>query len=303
MSNTDEVKKITVELRTDIDAVAEELKARVDTLENDMIAALDEKDIAIADLDAKNINLTARVDGLTNDVAARDAEIVALKAQIPAPTPVPTPTPTPTPDPVPAPTAGYKIVPKNMSLGGNGFYRSNNLGADEVAYIQARLNTPAQAGQLVTFTYQQKTNVIKTGNANIKDRRNYKNSTETYPNDYRGRGLNAGADQITAENGDGAVRYHKSNPTNWTTAYISPKFKPDVVQTIVEEFVYAHDGKSDGRYKLTVDGEVVFESGGWAAKGPRNDFGVQMVFANPGSTGGFPANAYLEAKIVSLTVK
>lgn len=237
----------------------------------------------------------------------------------PAPSPSPSPTvkPSPTASATPAPTAtvtppdaptqpaptGYRLVPKNMSLQANGFYRSNALRADRVAYIQARLDKPVQGGETIRIVYDQRTNVVKDGKNNIKDWRDWPSATVNYENDYTGRGVGQGADQITCEDGKGSVRYQKSNPTNWTTAYFSPIQKPGVVQRIVREIRYADAGKSNGWARITIDGVVVFEADGWACHGPRGDFGPQMVYApNAGDSGGFAADAYFEAKIVSVEV-
>lgn len=227
-------------------------------------------------------------------------------ASAPEPTPSPTTSesPTPTPSPTPGPTSsGFKTVPKNMTLQSNGFYRSNDLHKDNVAYVQGRLDTPVKGGQTARFIYQQKTNVIKSGsNGNIKDGRDYPDSNTTYPNDYTGRTIASGNDQVTCEDGHGNVRYQSKYPSNWTTAYFSSGFKADVVQTVEKELTYAQPGKSNGHVRIVVDGVVKIDADGWACEGPRGDFGVQMVYANPGSTGGFPAGSYLEAKILDLKV-
>lgn len=227
----------------------------------------------------------------------------------PSPTPKPSPTPTATPTPTPTPPVttlpgGYRVVPKNMKLQENGFYRSNDLPTERVAYLQARLDKDAVAGQVVTFTYQQRTNVIKDGKKNLKDSRNWISESTNYDNDYTGRGLKAGADQLACEDGKGTVRYQKTSPTNWNVAYFSWEQKADVIQTIVREYRYADAGKSNGWARITIDGKKVFESEGWYCHGPRGDFGAQMVYApNAGDTGDLPAGSYYEARILGLTVK
>lgn len=195
----------------------------------------------------------------------------------PVPTPVPTPIPTPVPTPIPAP--GSTIQVQNMTLT-NGVYRSNNLSADGKCYVAVVLSSPVPMGKTARLTFKRRTNVKTDGTKNIKVVRFSKDGDYNQPNDYIGRSLNTGADQITTEhNGVG----------NGTFAWLTFPFKDGVWQTEVYEMTYGASGS--GKFKLTVDGSVVSDTTNWSCgTANRNQFDAQCVVAN----GVFPAGSYVE---------
>lgn len=201
-------------------------------------------------------------------------------------------------------TSNYNLVAKNMNPTSGGWYVAYNLNSTNACYLQARASTAAKAGQTSTFTYQQKTNVIPDGKKNIKNFRAYNSSTEDYSNFYLGRSVNSNSHSITVENGDGKVAYRSKSPNAWNVAYFDMKLKPDVVQTVTVETKYSNPkGTGTGSIKITVDGAIVFSSGGLICNAPMRDYGVQMVNANPGTYGKLPVGSYLEARVIGLEIK
>jgi hypothetical protein len=195
----------------------------------------------------------------------------------------------------------FDLIPENMFTSTGGWFNSENLSTKNKAVLRVRLKTQVHFGYTVRLEYEQKTNIVFDGTKNIKDFRSWP-ADDNYPNDYTGRPIGSGAHCITAENGDGKVIYQKTTPggVGWNVSYFTMPIKRDVVQRIVREFKYGRPGEPEGWARITVDGEKVFEGSNMVLPGSRRDFCPQMVYANPGTTGPLPSNAYYNARIISI---